>query len=147
MYCSAGDIKSMLGYDTAYSTTTKPTLAQVNDIITNITSEIDTRLEVIGVTLPVTDSNVLNVVERYCKLGSAGLVGLTYYSTNNNIEGGQADYFYKDYKQWLTDITDNPELVGVSAGEIQSNTYVSNQVTDGTHTESSLDRIEQDFKW
>jgi hypothetical protein len=147
MYCTASDIQGMLGYDTEFTNTSKPTVTQVNDIITNITSEINTRLEAIGVTLPVTDSNVLNVVERYCKIGSAGLVGLTYYSSNNNIEGGQADYFYKDYKQWLTDITDKPELVGVSAEAVNESAMVSNQVTDGTHLESSLDRIEQEFKW
>jgi hypothetical protein len=143
MYCSAEDVQGMLGYDTTYSATTKPTLTQVNDIITNITSEIDSRLECISVTVPVTDSNVLNVIERYCKLGSAGLVGLTYYSSNNNIDGGQSDYFYKDYKQWLKDITNNPELLGVSADA--SSIIASNQVVDGTMTEAELNMIDQEF--
>ena len=146
MYCSAADVIGKLGYDfSSIGADSKPTLTQINAEITDITGELNMVLESIGITLPITDANVLNVIEQKCKLGSAGMVGLTYYVNTDAVEGSQADYYYKEYKFFLASIVETPSLVGVSAEASTIN--VSNQVTDGTTTEKEMGIIGNGFDY
>jgi hypothetical protein len=143
-YCSNEDVAVLIGYDN-FSSLTRPTSTQVTSIITDITNEIDFVLASIGVTTQPTDTRLLGGLAIACKYGAACQVAVSGYGNAQSIDGSQGDKFCEKYKEILDDIKENPELYGTVTGD--STMFLSNQVTDGTYTETNIDNryISEDF--
>lgn len=144
-YCSNADVGVLLELD--YNAIAKPTPTQVDSLIDQVTAEIDSRLAAQGVALPITDATTLLLLKKYCSFGSACIVGYTYFRNNESTSDSQASFYCVTYQQFLTDLKDDPETV-LGALDINS-TFMSNQVLDGTTTESDLtdNGVEDVFKW
>ena len=74
-YCTAEDVQVLLGFASAFSTTSVPTLTQVNSIISDVTNEIDFTLASVGITTQPTDTRLLGRLHIACKYGVACQVG------------------------------------------------------------------------
>jgi hypothetical protein len=140
-YCEAEDVSALLGLDD-FSSSTRPKLTQVNAIIADITSEIDFTLQSVGITNPPTDSRILGRMAIMCKLGTASHVGFSAFGNNRSVDNSQPDKYWQQYKAMLEEITSKPELYGAVSGD--SNLYCSNNVIDGTYTESETMNLRPD---
>ena len=134
-YCNAEDVQVKLGFTNEFSVTTKPTLTQVETLIDSTTKEIDSYLYASGVTTQPTDTNVLGKLKEVCSYGAAARVGMGYHSNNESISGTQAREYWDFYKEYLNEIKEMPELYGAGG----STSFISNQVTDGTYSESDFE--------
>jgi hypothetical protein len=132
-YCEAEDVSVLLGLDN-FSSSTRPKLTQVNTIIADITSEIDFTLQSVGITNPPTDTRILGRLSIMCKMGTASHVGFSAFGNSKSVDNSQPDKYWQSYQSMLGEITSKPELYGAVSGD--SNLFVSNQVLDGTHTET-----------
>lgn len=131
-YCTSTDIKVLLGYRTAFSASTYPTLTEVEQEIDNVTNEIDFYLAGVGISTQPTDARILGRLRKLCGYGVAGLIGQSRLSAEN-VDGIQSNDYLDRYRLGLDEITKKPFLYGVVTGD--SNTFISNQVIDGTMTE------------
>ena len=64
-YCTNAQVGVLLGK--TFSATTTPTDTQVDVIITETTKEIDTVLSSIGIAIQPTDTNILGMLQKYCR--------------------------------------------------------------------------------
>lgn len=146
-YCSYTDVEVITGLIFTSSFTARITLAKVNTIITDITNEIDFTLNRIGIATQPTDARILARLKMICKYGVGGQVLFSYYGNADNTNDTQADKYINMYKGYLKEILDNPEIYGAITGTTGS--YASNQVIDGTKTESDNNSVyvEEGFKW
>jgi len=69
-YCVLADLYSYIP-KLEYTSTSKPTVTQVETIIDNIAQEIDTALQTAGYELPVTDTDSLAFLKMLNALGAA----------------------------------------------------------------------------
>ena len=132
-YITQQEVAVLLGFDN-FSSITRPTETQVNSIIADITNEIDFVLSGIGITTQPTDTRLLGRLAIACKYGTACQVAMSAYGNATGVDGSQGDKFCEKYKEILDDIKENPELYGAVTGD--SAMYMSNQVKDGTYTET-----------
>lgn len=132
-YCTQGEVAVLLGLD-SFSSVTRPTDTQVNSIIADVTNEIDFVLSSIGITTQPTDTRLLGRLAIMCKYGTACQVAMSAYGNSTGVDGSQGDKFCEKYQSMLDDIKDNPASYGVVTGD--SAMFISNQVSDGTWTES-----------
>jgi hypothetical protein len=130
-YCTAEDIQVALGYTTSYSVTSRPTLAQVGVIISNITNELDLYLSMIGVNSQPSDSRILGRLKEACTLGSAARVGFGYENNSGNVENTLPSKYWDRYQAILKEIIDNPQVYGAVSG---GGSYIDSNVLDGTTT-------------
>lgn len=137
-YCSAGDVSALLGFDT-FTVSSRPTLAQVNSIIGDVTNEIDFTLSSIGITTQPTDARLLGRLAIACKYGVACQVAMSAYGNSTGVDGSQGDKFCEKYQLILDDIKTNPQLYGVVTGD--SGMFLSNNVADGTNTETEIKEL------
>ena len=135
-YCSAEDVSILLGLDN-FSSETRPTLTQVNSIISDVTNEIDFVLAGVITTQP-TDARILGRLSIACKMGVACQVGLSGFGgTPDSVDNSQPDKYCRQYQAILEEIKTMPELYGIVTGDSTS-FYISNQVTDGTKTAAQV---------
>lgn len=136
-YCDAADVQFLLGFENAFSDSpaTLPTLTKVNEAIADITNEIDFTLKSVGITVPPTDPLLLSRLKIGCKKGVACEVGMSGFGNNDSVADSQPNSYCKDYKDLLKDINNNPDNYGAVTGD--ENTFISNQVLDGTTSESA----------
>lgn len=141
-YCVAGDVKVALGYIDDFSSDSRPTLTEVNTIITDTTNEIDFYLKSVGINTQPTDSTILGRLSKACIYGSSGNTGLGYLNNSADVVDTLAEYYLKKYQEILDEIKEKPELYGLV---VDSNAiYAQNQVTDGTMTEAEFAAQSQD---
>lgn len=145
-YCDAEDVSVLMGLN-VFDATSRPTLTQVNAIIADKTNEIDFVLSGVGITTQPTDSKILGRLALACKYGSASDVALSVYGNAAGVDGSQGEYFGRKYKEIIDEIKEMPELYGYITGD--SNLTASNQVLDGTYTESEINDgyIDRDYKY
>jgi len=145
-YCSNEDVAILLGFDN-FSSTSRPTSAQVTAIISDVTNEIDFVLAGVGITTQPTDSRLLGRLAIACKYGTACQVAMSAYGNSTSVDGSQGDKYCEKYQEVLTDIKENPELYGAVTGDTAM--YASNQVVDGNYTETEVtDRyIPESYEW
>lgn len=72
-YCDTYDVQAELQRMTLTSTS-KPTLAQVTDWCAEVGAEMEAVFAAVGVTLPITSQNALDVAERIAVLGVCAIV-------------------------------------------------------------------------
>jgi hypothetical protein len=137
MYCSADDVSTALGLS-SFSSSTKPTLTQVNTIITLITSEIDTMLLSSGISTPITNADQLNCLKLKCISGSACRTGFTYFTNNNGVENTQPNYYCKEYQDFKDMLLKEKDTSIFTYGT-SIDGKVSSNVIDGTYTETELE--------
>lgn len=137
-YCTAEDVSVLLGF-TPFRDDTRPTLSQVNSIISDITNDLDFTLSSIGVTVQPTDTKLLGRLAIACKYGVACQVAMSTYGNSTGVDGSQGDKFCEKYKEYIDDIKNNPQMYGVVTGD--SSMFISNQVTDGTWTEADTTNL------
>jgi hypothetical protein len=133
-YITQQEVAVLLGLDN-FSTATRPTSTQVDAIIADVTNEIDFTLASIGVTTQPSDTRLLGRLAIMCKYGVACQVAMSAYGNSTGVDGSQGDKFCERYKEMLDDITTNPTNYGAVTGD--SAVYMSNQVADGTITETN----------
>ena len=136
-YTTNAKVSVLLGK--SFDASTTPTSTQVDVIIGQITGEIDTILNSIGITSQPTDTNILAMLDKYASFGSAGITGMTYFRNANDVNSSNAEWYYSKYEAFLKKLMENPELLGIITGSTQL--VVSNQVLDGTYTESEQNDI------
>jgi hypothetical protein len=135
-YCSISDVQALT--QLTYSSDTEPTSTQVSGVISQITGEIDVILASLGVTSQPTDSNVLNMLKLKCAMGVAGLIGLTYYN-NPEETNNQMGLYWQEYKDFLTKIQENPQMIIDAAGSgLATSDVIGNQVTAGYVDEDDI---------
>jgi hypothetical protein len=135
-YATAEDVQVLLGFTDNFSSTTLPTLTQVNSILADVTNEIDFTLASVGVTTQPTDTKLLGRLANACKYGVACQVAMSAYGNASGVENSQGDKYCERYKEVLKDIQENSQLYGAVTGD--SGAYASNQVEDGTYTEATV---------
>ena len=136
-YCSYADVGLLL--NKTFNDTTTPTDTQVTSIITQITKEIDAVLKVAGISAQPTDTNILGLLQKHCSFGAAGITGISYFRNASGISGSNAEWYYSKYEEFLKEVKENPDILGISAGS--ETISVSNPVLDGTITETELKDI------
>ena len=134
-YCTSEDVSVLLGLDN-FSSTTRPTLTQVNSIIADVTNEIDFVLAGVGITTQPTDARILGRLANAAKMGTACQVGLSAFGNATGVDNSQPDKFCTMYQEILEEIKVNPGLYSAISGD--STFYVSNPVLDGTTTEATV---------
>lgn len=146
-YCAQDDIKAALGYMDDFSSGSRPTLTQVNTIISDITNEIDFYLRSVGITSQPTDSNILGRLSKACIFGSAADIGFGYLNNSQTVDGTLAHYYKEKYQNILDEIKESPEIYGLVVDA--ESVYSSNQVIDGTYTEdeNNDNYIDSNFKF
>ena len=137
-YCEAADIGIALGAQVTYSVTSRPTLTQVEAIISNITNEIDFVLSSVGINTQPTDSRILGRLKEACIIGSAARVGFAYLNPNQDADNTLPGLYWKRYQDILKEIKDSPEIYGVIS---DTTMYISSPVIDGTITASELKKF------
>jgi hypothetical protein len=144
-YCVAEDVQVLLGYPVSFGATTNPTLTQVNDIISDVTNEIDFTLKSIGVTTQPTDPTLLGRLSIACKFGVACQVGMSKFGNNASVNDSQPGYYCQKYQAIIDDIKTNADNYGAVTGDATID--VSNHVLDGTYTEAEFNSyfIDEDF--
>lgn len=135
-YCTAEDVQVLLGYPNAFNTDSNPTLTQVNNIIADVTNEIDFTLKSIGITVQPTDTTLLGRLSIACKYGVACQVGMSEFGNNTSVNDSQPGYYCGKYQDILDDIKNNKEAYGVVTDD--TTLYVSSNVLDGTDTEAEI---------
>lgn len=143
-YTTAAKVAVLLGYD-PFTATTRPTLTQVDSIITDVTKEIDFVLSSVGIVVQPTDSNILGRLDLACKYGTAAQVGLAVIGNADNTDGTQGNLFKSWYDKILDEIVKNPELYGAVTGDSVS--YMSSNITDGSLTQADFDKTFVDTKY
>jgi hypothetical protein len=135
-YCSYSDVGLLLAL--SFDENSRPTDAQVTDIISLISSEVNMTLNSVGITIP-TSGDLFNLLRLRVMQGSAGIVGLSYYGNTESIINSQGDYYTNLYRDFLKDLKENPGVYSsVSGGSLL---YISNQVLAGYETEESITDI------
>jgi hypothetical protein len=140
-YCTAEDIQIILGFKTAYDTNSRPTLIQINSIITDITNEIDLQLSVIDINSQPTDSRILSKLKNGCIWGSAARAGYGSLNLGASTSETKPRTYYDLYKTFLDDIIAKPEIYASTAGT--DSMYASNPVIDGSFSEKEVNKILQ----
>lgn len=134
-YASANtEVKSYTGFPADYSSTTMPTLAQVSDIISQVEGEINTTLNGLGVSVPVTNVTLIEYVRKFSGMGAAGLTLQRYGKSDADFR--LADWFYTKYETWIDKLILDEKYQGnikEIAGTSYSGFYVGSNFTDGTH--------------
>lgn len=136
-YCDYTMIQALLTL--TFDTNSLPTATKVGEMIDMIASEINMYLQIAGVVLPVTDSNLLNILKLKTAQGVAGIVATGY--PRDNMADGQGGYYSNLYNEFLKLIKTNPEIFKLKVANIQ----VSSNVLSGATDESSLNPIEDRF--
>ena len=67
-YCDVDDIRNYAA-NLSITMGADPTQANVDEIITSVSADMDQRFKVIGVDTPVTDSDVLEMLKPICANG------------------------------------------------------------------------------
>lgn len=145
-YCDAEDVSILLGFD-SFSASTRPTLTQVNEIISDVTGEIDFVLSGVGITTQPTGTNILARLKMACKFGVASQVGYAAFGNSTGVSGSQPDKYAEKYKEMLEEMKTDSELYGASSGD--STLYIENEVSDGTYTleQATGKYFDTDYKW
>lgn len=145
-YTTASKVAVLLGYD-SFTTTTRPTLAQTEAIITDVTSEIDFVLSSVGITVQPTNSNILGRLDLACKYGSAAQIGMATIGNADSTTGSQGNTYKIWYDEILNEIKTNPDFYGAITGDTVS--YMSNAVHDGTITQAQYDStfVDTDYRY
>jgi hypothetical protein len=146
-YCISSDIKVALGYPNDYSSSSRPTLAEVNTIITDITNEIDLYLRSVGISSQPTDANILGRLSKACIYGSAADVGFGFLNQSQSVDGTLAHYYKEKYQAILDEIKKKPEIYGLVVDA--ESLYASNQVLDNTYSEDEINDnyLSSDFEF
>lgn len=130
------EIKTYTGFTTDYSTSTSPTLSQVTDIIEQVEGEIEVALSGLGLTVPVTNTILLDFVRKYSGMGSAGLVFQRYGKSENDFRLG--DWYYTKFENWIEKLINDKNYQGNIKEIVGANTYtglyIGSNATDTTHT-------------
>lgn len=143
-YCSADDIMVALGYTDSFSASTRPTLTQVNTIISNITNELDLYLNMIGIASQPTDTRMLGKLKEACTLGSSARVGFGYIDIHGGLDNTLPKIYWDRYNELLKEIKENPEIFGITGG---GTTFITSNVIDGTYTESETKALFQEMEY
>jgi len=110
-YCTAENIKVMVGFtkDFDNSTSTRPTLTELNEIISMITGIIDLQLSVVGITSQLTNLNVLAKLKLGCIWGVCANAGFG--SPQMNNRGDSTPKTYQElFDSFLKEIIDSPNI-------------------------------------
>jgi len=140
-YCNVSDITMSCG-SLSFSATTKPTLVEVENRISDITNEIDFVLYGAGIKEQPTDARILGRLKEACRLGVSGWVLYSRYG--NSEKNNQGNKYLEKYEQILEDIKSNPNNYGAITGF--ETISMSNQVLDGTYTEEQNNNYQADYE-
>lgn len=146
-YCTSIEVKNLLLLITSdFDANTDWTKVDVDQMITNITGEIDTYLTSVGVGIQPTNTNLLNMLKKYAAYGVACPLAMSYKINNADVDKSQAQFYCDSYQKFLDKIVSNPEIFLSIEG--QEGFYMSNQVSDGSTTETNIEAnyIPMDYK-
>lgn len=146
-YCTVDDIgialqKQLVEIDENtkkyYHADSQPTEAQVTSIIERFSNIIDGALKVAGITLPVTSSILLSILQHQNINGAAGYISGTYIK---NADGStQYNAYSGAFDKFLQDVYGNPRKYNAIADENSADVPSSfNNVSAGYLTEKDLD--------
>lgn len=137
-YCTEAQVEAKI--QQLVDTTTTPTAAETQGFIDETTGELNIYLTNAGVSLPVSDANLLLMLQKYCSYESAYQVLVTFFGNVIDVENSQADYYHQQYLSFLEELKNNKEIF--QGGGVASGTYnLDNNVTDGTYTENEVNDL------
>lgn len=133
-YATASQVQYYSGLQSAFSTSSNPTLAQVNSDLDTVSAEIDVTLSMAGIST-VTDATQLAYIAGLCAKAVAANIMLS--KTGASAEGSSVGQTWRaQYEKFLDDIrTGKFKLAGTSC-------MAGNQVSNGTYEEDDLDTVE-----
>lgn len=100
-YAAHADVEALLAGRAAFSSTSKPTDAQVDGFCSQITIELNGVLAGAGYATPVTDTDALKPVKLYCCYGAAYLAERARYPERKASEEDPAEEWWERYQNAL----------------------------------------------
>jgi hypothetical protein len=120
-YCTTAEVQSLTGL--TFSGTSRPTTTEVDEFVSDVAAELDGVLQAAGYTLPITDSDALNLLGRYNKFGSAVQAWHAGYLSND--EPPRVAYWRTAYENFLNRLRKGEqELPGEGESEVSSQSIV-----------------------
>lgn len=136
-YCTVRDVEVLLGYDNGQfsdAPESNPSLTDCQREITQVTGEIDFALKRVGITSQPTNSATLARLRNACSYGVACRIGMGAFGNSDGVNDSQPSSYCEQYQEILDDIKSNPD--DYKDDSSSESYYTSNQVSDGTTTES-----------
>jgi len=129
-YCAHADIETRF-QNLSFSSTTNPTDTQVDVMCDQVSDDMDTQMQTVGIVIPVTDTDKLDMLKR---IASFGVVAEIYRSLDLELE--KAKMYQALYDKELGKILKNPEII---TGTDEITNAPSWTGEDRTTTDSDLD--------
>lgn len=127
-YCVVADVEaSIASRKLTFSVSTVPTLAQVQGFIDECAAEIDAVLVSKGISVPVTTTTYLKLMNT---LGAAGLTEGALNIDGTNEVNSNRDWRYKKYESMLADLKANPEISGATVVSCGSRSDATSNFTN-----------------
>jgi len=130
-YCTTTDIQG-LNPTRTYSTTSTPTLIQIQEFIDRIAAEIDVTLQGRGLATPVTTpAELVTFLKQLNSLGAGAMTEQAMFpETRGQMSAPAAQVLWKQYRDGLTYLQ-NGQLAGF-AGEVLPFSFASENVGNAT---------------
>jgi hypothetical protein len=113
-YCDTDDVKSELQYLTL-TTTSKPSVSDVNDFCDEIKEELDAVFEAVGIALPITETRPLSIAKQIAVLGVCARILRSIQESDE-----RAKWYQQLYDDRITMIRKLPSVMGVTGVESSS---------------------------
>jgi hypothetical protein len=127
-YCALADVQQKMQHIT-FTVTSKPKTTDVTHFCGEITVEMDAKMRSVGVTLPITDADKLELLQ---KISINGVIAIVYRSIEMETE--RSEMYQKLYEDALNEILENPAIISeTSAADVGVAYY------DGDDSRSSTD--------
>lgn len=107
-YCTVNDVNNYAA-NLNITGTTDPTSAAVSGMITSVSAEMDQQFKVVGVTTPVTDSDVLEMLKPVCAFGTIARIYRSLNLDEEMIDGAK-----DEYSTLMKELIKNPSLLGTA---------------------------------
>jgi hypothetical protein len=150
-YCTTTDIKTQ-NPKRDYDTSSRPTLAQVNRIIQEVSGEMDSRFSAVGIAVPISTSPVTQaslLLRRICAFGAACNAEESAFMGGHAQQSTHVDWLCGQYEELMTKIEDDPGILGPGTGGSSTGTANSYELenSDKRRTASEEPFTRDENRW
>lgn len=141
-YCDSDDVQRLIP-NRRFDTSSKPTLAQVNSLITDVSNRIDAALRGAGFSVPVGAGAGYDFLTHLNAVGAAALVERAIVDIPSGKESGTGSVLQKQFDELLKQVVEGKViLAGASGGPQLASDLVhvtqSDNRSDGTEKEPAF---------
>lgn len=140
-FCSPDDILELVQMQDGFSAESKPTLAQVQGMITKIAGEVSVAIRRAGYTETITDPVAVEWLKGMNAYGAGALVALVIAGHGNPDEDPLATSLYMRYRERMDTLLAADSPLGVIASEADKPASLqTSQIVDGSNPNYSDNR-------